>query len=67
MRICVCVASTSPVIDEIYSYCQQYDIVMYPGSYIHVGESYWCWRILAEPSARLTWLLLRYPQELSVY
>jgi hypothetical protein len=67
MRICVTVASNSQVIDEIYLYCQMNDIVMCPGPYIYVGESYWTWRIESEPTAKLTWLLLRYPDQLCVY
>ena len=67
MRICVTVSSLSPIIDEIYLYCQQYGIVMWPGSYIHLDESYWTWRIESEPNAHLTWLLLQYPNLLCVY
>jgi hypothetical protein len=67
MRICVTCASNSPVIDEIYTYCQLNGIVMCPGPYIYVDDSYWTWRIESELNSRLTWLLLKYPQELCVY
>ena len=67
MRICVTVASDSPVIDQIYSYCQQWDIVMCPGAYIHVDDSYWCCSIESDSTSRLTWLLLKYPDHLIVY
>jgi hypothetical protein len=67
MRICVTLASNSPVIDEIYLYCQLNGIVMCPGPYIHVGDSYWCWRIECEPDKRITWLLLQYSDHLVVY
>lgn len=63
MRICVTLSSNSPVIDEIYTYCQQYG----PGSYIYVDEAYWTWRIESEPNPHLTWLLLQYPNHLVVY
>ena len=67
MRICVTVASDSPVIDQIYTYCQLNDIVMCPGAYIYVGDAYWTWRIESELTSHLTWLLLKYPDELCVY
>jgi len=67
MRICVTLDSHSPVIDRIYRYCQLNDIVMYPGAYIHVGDSYWTWRIEAEPSKHVTWLLLCYGDYLTVF
>ena len=67
MRICVTVNSNNPVIDEIYLYCQINSIVMCPGAYIHVGDSYWTWRIECEPSKQLTWLLLRYGDHLVIY
>ena len=67
MRVCVCVASDSCVIDEIYLYCQLNGIVMSPGPYIYVGDAYWTWRIESELTRHLTWLLLKYPDELCVY
>jgi hypothetical protein len=67
MRICVTLASNSPVIDQIYFYCQKYGIVMCPGPYIYVGDSYWTWRIESELNSRLTWLLLQYSDHLVVY
>ena len=67
MRICVTVASDSAEIDEIYLYCQEHGIVMCPGPYIYVGDHYWCWRIEGEHSPELTWLLLKYPDQLCVY
>ena len=67
MRICVTVASNSPEIKAIYQYCLANGLVMQSGAYIHADESYWVWRILAEPSSHLTWLLLQYPDHLSVY
>jgi hypothetical protein len=67
MRICVTIDSNSPVIDRIFLYCQLNDIAMFPGPYIYVGESYWTWRIEAEPSAELTWLLLCYSDYLTVF
>ena len=67
MRICVTCASNSLAIDEIYLYCQLHDIVMCPGPYIYVGDSYWTWRIESDPCPALTWLLLKYPDQLCVY
>jgi hypothetical protein len=67
MRICVTVNSDNPVIDEIYYYCQTNGIDMFPSSYIHVGDSYWLWRIEAEPSRQLTWLMLHWSEHLAVF
>lgn len=67
MRVCVTCASDSREIDVIYQYCQQHGLDMYTGAYIHADESYWIWRIIAEPSPALTWLLLKYPDQLCVY
>jgi hypothetical protein len=67
MRICVTIDSRSPIIDKIYHYCQVNGIVMYPGPYIHVGDSYWTWRIETEPSKQITWLLLCYADYLTVF
>ena len=67
MRICVTCPSNSAVIDQIYLYCQQHSIPMFPSSYIHVADSYWIWRIEAEPSSDLTWLLLRYSDYLVAF
>lgn len=67
MRICVTCPSDNPDIDQIFGFCQQQGIPMFPSSYIHVGDSYWIWRIEAEPSPDLTWLLLRYGQYLTVF
>jgi len=67
MRVCVTCASNSLAIDEIYLYCQLHGIVMCPGPYIYVGDSYWTWRIESDPSPALTWLLLKYPDHLCVY
>ena len=67
MRICVTLDSNSPVIDRIYHYCQLNGIAMYPGAYIHVGDSYWTWRIESEPNAHITWLLLCYSDYLTVF
>ena len=67
MRVCVTCASNSSEIDEIYLYCQRNGIVMCPGPYIYVGDSYWTWRIESEASPALTWLLLKYPRQLCVY
>jgi len=67
MRICVTVASNSSEIDEIYRYCQLNGIVMSPGAYIYVGDSYWTWRIESEACSAITWLLLKYPDQLCVF
>lgn len=67
MRICVTCANNSSEIDEIYRYCQLNGIVMSPGPYIYVGDNYWCWRIETEACSAITWLLLRYPDQLTVY
>jgi hypothetical protein len=40
---------------------------MHTGAYIYADESYWIWRIESEPCAALTWLLLKYPDQLTVY
>lgn len=67
MRICVTCASDSVEIDRIYRYCQDNGLLMHTGAYIYADEAYWIWRIEAEPSPALTWLLLLYPDELRVY
>jgi hypothetical protein len=67
MRVCVTCASDSDEIDKIYQYCNSHGLGMYTGAYIHADNSYWIWRIECEPCAALTWLLLRYPDQLTVY
>lgn len=67
MRICVTIASDSPIIDEIYFYCQTNHIPMFPSSYIYVDHGYWLWRIEAPDSAALTWLLLKWSPHLAVF
>ena len=67
MRICVTCPSNSESIDAIYRYCQKHHIPMYPSTYIHVAGSYWIWRIEAEPSSHLTWLLMNYGEYLAVF
>jgi len=67
MRVCVTCASNSIEIDLIYRYCQRNGLLMHTGAYIYADESYWIWRIEGEPSAAMTWLLLRYPDQLTVY
>jgi hypothetical protein len=64
MRIVVTVESNDPIIEEIYAYCNQHSIGMYAGRYIVVDDHYWTWRIEAEPSNYLTWLLFKYPDYL---
>jgi hypothetical protein len=60
MQFVVTVNSTDPVIDQIFTYCDQHDIVMYSGRFIVVDDQYWYWRIEADESAGLSWLLLKY-------
>ena len=60
MHLVVTIESDDPVIDELYTYCQLNDIVMYPGRMIVVDNQYWYWRITAEDSAQLSWILLRF-------
>jgi hypothetical protein len=60
MQYVVTVSTTDPVIDQIYAYCTQHDIPMYSSRYIVVDDQYWAWRIEADQSASLTWLLLKY-------
>ena len=67
MRVCVTCASNSPEIDLIYQYCQRNDLLMHTGAYIYADESYWIWRIETEACPALTWLLLRYPDQLTVF
>ena len=67
MRICVTCASDSPEIDEIFTYCQLNGIAMWPSSYIWVDNGYWLWRIESESTAKLTWLLLNYSDQLCIY
>ena len=67
MRVCVTCASNSKEIDLIYQYCQRNGLLMHTGAYIYADESYWIWRIEGEPSAAMTWLLLRYPDQLTVF
>ena len=64
MRIVVTLESDNPIIDEIYTYCLDHSIGMYPGRYLVVDGLYWIWRIEAEPSSPLTWLLFKYPEYL---
>ena len=67
MRVCVTCASNSSEIDVIYRYCQDNDLLMHTGAYIYADESYWIWRIETEACPALTWLLLRYPDQLRVF
>ena len=67
MRVCVTCASNSPEIDLIYQYCQRNDLLMHTGAYIYADESYWIWRIETPACPALTWLLLRYPDQLTVF
>jgi hypothetical protein len=60
MQYVVTICATDPVIDQIFTYCCQHDIVMYSGRFIVVDDHYWYWRIEADDSASLTWLLLKY-------
>jgi len=60
MRLVVTCSSDDPVIDEIYHYCQQHNIVMSCGRYIVVDNHYWIWRIDCEPSSAVTWLLIKW-------
>ncbi len=67
MRVCVTCASNSSEIDIIYRYCQDNGLLMHTGAYIHADESYWIWRIETEACPALTWLLLKYPDQLRVF
>ena len=67
MRVCVTCASNSSEIDVIYRYCQDNDLLMHTGAYIYADESYWIWRIETEACPALTWLLLKYPDQLRVF
>lgn len=64
MRIVVTLESDDPRIDEIYSYCNQHSITMFPGRYIVVDDTYWIWRIESDLTKDLLWLLLKYPKYL---
>ena len=64
MRIIVTLESDDPVMEDIYTYCNNHSIGMYTGSYLILNGSYWVWRIEAEPSKHLFWLLLKYPEYL---
>ncbi len=66
MRIVVTCASDDPKIDRIYTYCQQHDINMHCSRYILVGDSYWTWRIDAPFDRDIFWLLVQYPDLLTV-
>ena len=67
MRVCVTCASNSSELDVIYRYCQDNGLLMRTGSYIYADESYWIWRIETEACPALTWLLLKYPDQLCVF
>ena len=67
MRVCVTCASNSPEIDLIYQYCQRNDLLMHTGAYIYTDETYCIWRIETPACPALTWLLLQYPDQLTVF
>ena len=67
MRVCVTCASNSSEIDKIYQYCQDNGLLMQTGAYIYADETYWIWRIETEACPALTWLLLKYPDQLRVF
>lgn len=67
MRVCVTCASNSSEIDVIYRYCQDNGLIMHTGAYIYADETYWIWRIETPACPALTWLLLRYPDQVSVF
>ena len=64
MQVVVTLESDDPIMEDIFSYCQLHDIPMSPGRYIVLDGRYWIWRIEAEPSKHLFWLLLKYPEYL---
>ena len=64
VRIVVTLESDDPVMEDIYAYCNQHSIGMYTGSYLVLDGAYWIWRIEAEPSKHLFWLMLKYPEYL---
>jgi hypothetical protein len=64
MQVVVTLESDDPVMDDIFTYCQQHDIPMSPGRYIVLDGRYWIWRIESEPNKHLFWLLLKYPEYL---
>ena len=65
MRIIVTLESDDPVMEDIYTYCCTHSIGMYTGSYLILDGAYWIWRIEAEPSKHLFWLMLKYPEYLT--
>ena len=68
MRYVLTIDSDDPIMDTIYLECQQRGLNMHIGRYIVVDNHYHVWRIDAEPSSQLTWLLLKYGSYLiSVY
>lgn len=66
MRMVVTCHSEDPVIDRIYSYCQQHNIDMHCGRYILVDEGYWAWRIDCDWNRYSLWLLFNYSDYLTV-
>ena len=65
----VTIESDEPVVQQIWDYCAVHNadgIYMAHGRYLVVDGAYWVWRVEAEPSKYLDWLLLRWGQYLRV-
>jgi hypothetical protein len=67
MRILVTLESTDPTIDEIMWYCDRHKITFCMGDLVCSSNSYILWRIYAEPSKYVDYLLLKYSNHLVVY
>ena len=65
----VTIESDQPVCQQIWDYCadhNQHGIYMAHGRYLIVNGEYWVWRVEAEPSKYLDWLVLRWGQYLRI-
>jgi hypothetical protein len=65
----VTIESDQPICQQIWDYCadhNQHGIYMAHGRYLVVDGAYWVWRVEAQQSKYLDWLLLRWGQYLRV-
>lgn len=65
----VTIESDEPVVQSIWDYCALHNangIYMAHGRYLVVDGEYWVWRVEAEPSKYLDWLLLNWGEYLQI-
>lgn len=64
MRICVTCDQDR---EEILDLCVRLGLTLNTHQHLLVDPQYWIYTIECEPSARVTWLLLKYSDSLCVY